>query len=186
MNSFVNFGTNGRVSDGGVIGCTDFYEKLLHGQLNLPPPSDNGMPYVFIGDEAFALQEDFLKPYSFKTLNDERRIFNYRLSRARRVVENAFGILVSRFRVLKSQINMQPQKIDDVVLACCALHNFLRRNNSATYTPVGSTDADNPLTHEIQDGLRAGENNIAPLAKGAGRNASDRVSRGNPIPYFSY
>lgn len=50
--------------------------------------------YVFIGDEAFALRTDFLKPYNQKELDYEKRIFNYHLSRARRIIENAFGILI--------------------------------------------------------------------------------------------
>lgn len=48
------------------------------------------LPYVFMGDEAFTLLEDFLKPFSQKDLNPERKIFNYRLSRARRIMENVF------------------------------------------------------------------------------------------------
>lgn len=171
---YVHFGTNGRVSDGGVINCTEFYRRLIHGQLKLPPTPDKGLPFVFISDEAFTLREDFLKPYSFKCLDDEKRIFNYRLSRARRVVENAFGILVSKFRVFRSQINLQPQKIENIVMASCALHNFLRRNNSATYTPPGSVDIEDPVTHEIQEGLHAREN-IVSVARGQMRNASERA-----------
>lgn len=77
-------GANGRVSDGGVIRKTTFYEKLTNGSLNLPPPSTVGgieLPYVFVGDEAFALREDFLKPFSQATLTHLRRIFNYRVCR---------------------------------------------------------------------------------------------------------
>jgi hypothetical protein len=48
---------------------------------------------VFVGDEAFALRKDFLKPFSQRELTNERRIYNYRLSRARRVIENVFGIM---------------------------------------------------------------------------------------------
>lgn len=56
---YFHFGTNGRVSDGGVIKNTDFYQKLINGTLGLPQPdSVNGitLPYVFVGDEAFALK----------------------------------------------------------------------------------------------------------------------------------
>lgn len=62
---YVDVGPNGRVSDGGVIENTLFYEKLLSGNLNLPKKEDNisGLDFVFIGDEAFALKTDFLKPF---------------------------------------------------------------------------------------------------------------------------
>lgn len=128
-----DFGTNGRVSDGGVIENTNFYNKLKNNTLNIPSlcefqGSKNNLPYVFIGDEAFSLKPNFLKPYNQKELNYERKVFNYRLSRARNVVENAFGILSARFRIFHTPINMKLENIERAVLACCTLHNFLRRN----------------------------------------------------------
>ena len=92
-------GTNGGwISDGGVIRNTAFYDMLNNGKLNLPAPSQLPVsnriaPYVFVGDEAFQLQNNFMKPYSLAVLNTERRIYNYRHLRARRNVENFFGIL---------------------------------------------------------------------------------------------
>lgn len=56
----------------------------------------------------------------------EQRIFNYRLSRVRRVVENAFGILSNRFRVLPNVNSLSPEKVCTITQACCVLHNFLR------------------------------------------------------------
>ena len=54
------------------------------------------------------------------------RVFNYRLSRARRVVENAFGILAARFRILLREMAHEYNTAIDITLACCALHNMLR------------------------------------------------------------
>lgn len=124
---FVDVGKNGRLSDGGVIEYTDFYKKLLMSQLNLPDNIEtvNNLPYVFLGDEAFSLHEHFLKPFSQKELSYRKRIFNYRLSRARNVSENAFGQIGSKFRILHTAINMAPTKIIYVILAICTLHNFL-------------------------------------------------------------
>lgn len=78
---------NGRLSDGGVIEYTDFYDKLIKSELNLPDNSEtvNNLNYVFLGDEAFSLHEHFLKPFSQKELDYAKRIFNYRLSRARNI-----------------------------------------------------------------------------------------------------
>jgi len=51
------------------------------------------MPYVFVGDEAFPLKKYFMRPYPGRLINSqEKKVFNYRLSRARRVVENAFSM----------------------------------------------------------------------------------------------
>lgn len=101
----VDVGANGRVSDGGVLKNTLFWHKLSESQLNLPDPRElpdtpnKKFPYIFIGDEAFQLLPEFMKPYNRATLTNEKRIFNYRLSRSRRVVENAFGILTKRFKI---------------------------------------------------------------------------------------
>lgn len=173
---YVNFGTNGRVSDGGVIDKTDFYQKLKRGELNLPGTNQtNGLPYVFISDEAFALRPDFLKPYNVRILDDKKRVFNYRLSRARRIVENVFGILVAKFRVLGSVIRLKPESIDSVVLACCALHNFLRKKAPQNYTPLEQLDHEEPLTHHIVDGLRVQGPNVINIAQTSSRNPTQEA-----------
>ena len=52
---------------------------------------------MIVADEGLPLKRYLLRPYGGKYLPDEKRIFNYRLSRARRVSENAFGILIQRY-----------------------------------------------------------------------------------------
>ncbi|GFR67801.1 hypothetical protein ElyMa_005592400 [Elysia marginata] len=102
-------------------------------------------------------------------LDDRRRIFNYRLARARRIIENRFG-------VLKAKINLKPDRIEDVVFACCVLHNnyFLRRNSPDKYTPQGSLDVEDE-DHDVQEGLRAGDTNIAAMRPCATKNATDQA-----------
>ena len=124
-------GVNGRVSDGGVISATDFGRRLETADLNLPDPEPivfNGksMPYVFVADDAFAMSTNLLKPYGGK-LDRDQQVFNYRLSRARRVSEKAFGILSARFGVLRNTMQLEPEKAASTTLACCYLHNFLRK-----------------------------------------------------------
>ena len=71
------------------------------GRANIPPPEPLpfdiwDIPYYIIGDDAFGLCHWLMKPFAHTAQVTWERIFNYRLSRARRVVECAFGILVSR------------------------------------------------------------------------------------------
>ncbi|WAR11806.1 hypothetical protein MAR_025986 [Mya arenaria] len=65
-------------------------------------------------------------PYPHRHLARDERIFNYRCSRARRVVENAFGILANRFRCLLTTLGMNPSTVTKTVMACMTLHNLMR------------------------------------------------------------
>ncbi|XP_071054141.1 uncharacterized protein [Onthophagus taurus] len=101
----VDVGANGRVSDAGVFSNTFFYKKLVEKNLGLPEPenlplTNTKVPYVFVGDDAFPLLENLMKPFSKRNLTKEEKIYNYRVSRSRRIIENAFGLLASRFRIL--------------------------------------------------------------------------------------
>jgi len=73
------------------------------------------IPYLVVADEAFPLNNYMLRPFPGKQLSRERRIFNYRLSRARRVSENAFGIMASRFRIFRRPIPAAPEHVENVV-----------------------------------------------------------------------
>ena len=83
------------------------------------------MPYVFLFDYAFSLGKQCLKPYSQSGLTPVKRIFNYRLSRVRRVTENAFGILTNRFRAFTTRMCLDPDKTTIITLATLVLHNML-------------------------------------------------------------
>lgn len=100
---YVDIGAAGSESDAGVFTRTGLSTLMDTMQVNLPPPepmsSDPGgrpIPYFMVGDDAFALKNYLMKPYPSRGLTRPQRIFNYRQSRARRVVENAFGILANR------------------------------------------------------------------------------------------
>ena len=82
--------------------------------------------YFLLRDNAFALMPWLVKPYSRHQLTREERISNYRISRGRRVVENSFGILVNRFRVLLTTMEQRLKVVRDRVLTCVVLHNMLR------------------------------------------------------------
>ncbi|XP_052818426.1 uncharacterized protein LOC128244464 [Mya arenaria] len=92
-----------------------------------PFPNDTVDMYFFlVGDDVFSLSEHMQKPYGVRALTGEKRILNYRLSRARRVSENAFGILANRFQILLSKMNHSPSTVRLIVNTCCILHNLMR------------------------------------------------------------
>lgn len=187
-----DFGTNGRVSDGGVIENTLFYEKLKNGKLSIPEQansknSSGPLPYVFVGDEAFALRSDFLKPFAQKELNKEKRVFNYRLSRARRIVENVFGILASKFRIFHTPINLKIENIEKVVMTCCVLHNFLRKKCGDNYIPVSHLYTEDTQTGVIQNGLTSDDSTFVELQRSYNRHAADEAKtvRNKYMNYFN-
>ena len=128
---FVDVGRNGAASDVQVFERTPLKKAIEEGRVGWPAPDplpndDGPTPYFMIGDDAFALKEWMMKPYSRRNLTREEKIFNYRLSRARRVAENAFGILVHRFRCLLKTLEVQPDTASSITLACLMLHNLMR------------------------------------------------------------
>lgn len=98
---YVNLGANGNCSDGGVFRDCNLREALEGEYAGLPPPQAlkddrTPLPFAIVGDDAFPLREWLMKPFPHRLMSRPERIFNYRLSRARRVVENVFGILAHR------------------------------------------------------------------------------------------
>ena len=94
---------------------------------SLPNYNESGpVPFCFVGDEAFPLWAHLMRPFPRKDrgMPDDEIIFNYRLSRACRIVENAFRILAQRFRVFARRLQLIPDNVDKIVKACCVLYNF--------------------------------------------------------------
>ena len=145
-------GARGREGDSGVFERSKFGKLFFAHKLGLPSPVfieklGEFLPYVFVGDDAFPINEHLMKPFELEIASrPEEMIFNYRLSRARRVVENAFGILSARFRILRKSMIASETLAENVILATVALHNLhLMREDSIppkqrVYLPPGFAD----------------------------------------------
>jgi hypothetical protein len=162
----VDIGPYGRSSDGGTFANSTFGRALQNGSVQLLHDSVirgvGAMPHVIVGDEAFPLKTYLMRPYPGRGLTDGERSFNYRLSRARRVSENAFGILASRWRIFHRTMEQRPNTVDQIVKATVVLHNFLMRDQHRDNyietcdqqtgdLPVGGTADDNGTAfHQLQ------------------------------------
>ncbi|XP_016115196.1 uncharacterized protein [Sinocyclocheilus grahami] len=103
----VHIGEYGRSSDGGVFAGSAIRQALDAKKLEVPddqqlPGAEHlgNMPFTIVGDAAFPLKTYLMRPYPGLDISTQQRIVNYRLSRVRNVVENAFGILSSHWRIL--------------------------------------------------------------------------------------
>ena len=147
---YVDVGSEGRASDGGIYHQSTFNQCISDptNPLGIPCPDEvtplRNIPYFLVGDDAFKLGPNMMKPFKGHNLKQKEEIFNYRLSRARRVAENAFGLLTCRFRVFRRTIEVHPPFVEDIVLACCALHNFLNYEGKSEYMPYRSVDQEMP------------------------------------------
>lgn len=126
----IDVGAHGKQSDGGVFKESDFYHCLKSNLFQLPsgqnlPNSDEHLPYVLLGDEAYPLLPFLMRPFPRSNLSNEKTVFNYRLSRARRCIECAFGIMSKKFRLLDKAIETLPQTTDIVIKSICILHNVI-------------------------------------------------------------
>ena len=181
---YINTGAQGKTADGGVWNTCCLGKDLDRdhdpgnaGQpkkVPLPAPrpfpgDDQPMPFAFLCDDAFALSSYMQKPFAHRQLTRAERIYNYRLSRARRVVENAFGIMANRWRVLLTTMCLKPDRAEKVVNACCSLHNWLRVKKP-TYTNR-LIDREDPQTRQMIPGQWHGDVALRSLETMRSRNA---------------
>ncbi|XP_023246920.1 uncharacterized protein LOC111643391 [Copidosoma floridanum] len=127
----VEVGASGRQSDGGVFCNSTTGKMIINKKFNIPQPEPvvqdgSKLPYVFLGDEAFGLSDYMLTPYprSLK-LDLRKKVFNYRQSRARRIVECAFGELISTWRLFRKRVEIILPATIEAMKACVCLQNFL-------------------------------------------------------------
>ncbi|GFU01491.1 protein ALP1-like [Trichonephila clavipes] len=142
---YVDVGTNGRVSDGGVWGKSKLRQAITNDDMNIPeaaavPESASKLPFVIVADDAFPLMPNIMKPYQGSKLSTECLVFNYRLSRA-------------RFRVFGATLLTSVPYSKLIVLAAGSLHNFLTNMSKNTYTPEGHADREDISNGVVIEGI---------------------------------
>lgn len=129
--TIIDVGAHGSSSDGGIFSQCALGKELKNGTLGIPltrplPGGSEPVPHVIVGDEAFPLQTNLMRPFPGKDQPDEmRRLYNYRLCSARRTIEMTFGNLASKWEIYQRRIGLQPQNMDKVIKATCVLHHYI-------------------------------------------------------------
>ncbi|XP_068089507.1 uncharacterized protein [Hyperolius riggenbachi] len=143
---YVDIGSYGSSSDSTIFKNSKFGRLLESGRLDMPNPLpwpgqlEPNRPFCLVGDEAFGLSTFIMRPYAQRGLNTTKRTFNYRLSRARRMVECAFGIMAAKWRIFQGSLQMTPEHAVTVIKAACILHNYVREKEG-----VNLDDSDTPI-----------------------------------------
>ena len=129
---------------------SNLFHHLESGSFPFPHPrqipgTTTKFSYVILGDQGYLLKEYLLRPYSTDkaAVCREIEVCNYRHSPARRTVECAFGILVSKWRCLKTELQVAPEHVDKLVTAACLLHNVIIDKegiDKATLQKIQSSD----------------------------------------------
>ena len=150
----------GKSSDRGLFTNSILGKSLETNKHNIPnskPLPTSEEPLSF--HPKFPLKKYLLWPYpEVSALNDEnKQIYNHRLWRARRVVENAFGILTLKFRLFYGRIQLSSENAEKVVLAVCVLHSYLRNDVSVDDCVTENTDAPSYVTTFRRSGVSVSE-----------------------------
>ena len=142
----IDVGAWGRQSDGGVYRNSNLYHNLTTNIYHtdtpqrLPGTLDKSTPLLMVGDEAYPLLPHLMKPYRRSALPDvNKELFNYSLSRARRCVECAFGILAQKFHLLLGTIELNPEHAQSVIKAMYVLHNVISKRDGRNRDTLGKS-----------------------------------------------
>ncbi|MCO5559234.1 hypothetical protein L7F22_012829 [Adiantum nelumboides] len=105
-----------------------------------------------VADGGYPLLPWLMIPYTTPTIATEK-LFNYKLSSIKIVVERAFGILKMRWRYLLGNVMKPcPQNLSRAIVVCCMLQNMCLENGAAMGDDMDSCEAhvsggDAPQTH---------------------------------------
>ena len=141
--TYVDIGSYGCENDASILRRTELFKDFESQTVPVPQPRQIGeflVPYTLLGDEIFPLNTWLMKPFPGKNLTHEQDVFNYRLSRARRTIENAFGVLSARWRIFRRPIRANVDTVQHIIKATIALHNYLLLTENACYIPSGFVD----------------------------------------------
>lgn len=184
--TYVDIGAAGANHDAAVFRESGCGKALLTGKLNLPDPkplpgTNVTLPHFLAADAAFPLHENIMRPYPGSYLQESQNLFNMRLSRARRCIENTFGILAQRWRRLRNPIIANVETCEYITQAVVVLHNFIQKSeedipvNERRYCPTGFVDWEDDNGHMHDGEWRQWSDKLRSVSRVGSNNASQKI-----------
>ena len=97
-------------------------DRLIEWLQKLPPE------FYIGGDNAYSLSRRILIPFSGAEKSvEEHRTYNFYLSQLRVRIEMAFGLLTTKWRILRRPLNYSSANNARIIRVCARLHNFCIR-----------------------------------------------------------
>ena len=152
-----DIGQYGSQNDSGTYNDSSLSGALANNTLNMPSAENlegcnlQPLQYVLVVDEDLPLKYFQMHPWPGRNLSEDHAIFNYRLSRASRVIENCFGILTTRWQIFPRPICPDVSLVRKIVKTTVCLHNYLRLTDNAMYCPIEFVDSEDS-SGEIREG----------------------------------
>ena len=103
--------------------------SAIHDQFEKGKFGDN---YWLLSDSGYPLRQWLMTPFSLPSTPAERK-FNVLHGKTRCLLERAFGVLKSRWRILDhtgGSLCYSAAKVTKITLTCCVLHNICHRHGT--------------------------------------------------------
>ena len=163
-------GWPGSVHDARVLANCSLYQKASERKVlcgESVTVSGTNVPIFLVGDSAYPLSTWLMKPFAYNSnLTPGQRSFNFHLSRARIVVENAFGRLKGRWRRLMKRNDMNIDNVPYVITACCILHNICELHGDS-FNDLWLEDIDMSTQPEVSHSRGSNVHNTAKAIRDA-------------------
>ena len=145
--TLLDIGGVGSTNDASIVSESDIGRVFEESpsSFNVPSHSSHGrktLPNVFVGHDILPLKPWLMKPFPGRNLQECHRVFNYRLSRARRCIENAFDILSAKWRIFHRPIKCNVDLVKVILAATVCFHNYLPLTDNANHIPAGFVDGE--------------------------------------------
>ncbi|XP_073821916.1 uncharacterized protein [Musca autumnalis] len=115
-----------------IVEKENVLKKLLENNLtNLPEDmqildASTGMMLTayMVTPPSFPLLKHTMRPYPGKALSEDKLNFNERLKKCSSYLDNSYGVLLHKWKVLQNKFTCLPETACHIVKACVILHNF--------------------------------------------------------------